>query len=142
MHTVLYRSRARAGLLASDLNAIIATAEARNASLGVTGLLLYGDLPAVAGAPGEFVQWLEGSEQPVEALFERIASDRRHFDVETLARGPIAEIARRSGVVRPDGRLFGRWAMGLVRLSQLPATLPGFLGFARDWDRTTLPHAA
>ncbi|WP_412062573.1 BLUF domain-containing protein [Rubrivirga sp. IMCC45206] len=142
MHTVLYRSRARAGLLAPDLNAIIATAEAHNPTIDVTGLLLYGELPAVPGAPGEFVQWIEGPEPAVEGLYARIKADPRHFDVETLARGPVSATARRSGVVRPDGRLFGSWAMGLVRLSELPATLPGFLGFARDWDRTTLPRAA
>ena len=62
MHALLYRSRARPGLLAGDLNAIIETAESRNRAIDVTGILLYGQLAIVAGAPGEFVQWIEGPE--------------------------------------------------------------------------------
>ena len=142
MHALLYRSRARPGLLASDLNAIIETAEDRNHQLGVTGLLLYGQLPAVPGAPGEFVQWIEGDEEAVEGLYGDIAHDHRHFDPEVLARGPIAELTANSGIVTTVGRLFPAWSMGLVRLSELPATLSGFLEFARGWDGEVLSAAA
>lgn len=134
MYALLYRSRARPGLLASDLNAIIGTAEARNPEIDVTGLLLYGQLAVVPGAPGEFVQWIEGDEPAVEALYAAITTDRRHFDPEVLARGPIRELQGASGAFMSSGRLFPEWSMGLVRLSELPATLSGFLDFARDWD--------
>jgi len=136
MYALLYRSRARPGLLASDLNAIIETAETRNRQLDVTGLLLYGQLETFADAPGEFVQWIEGPEASVEALFAEISSDDRHVDVEVLERGPLAELAP------TDERLFPTWSMGLVRLSELPATLTGFLRFADEWDRKTLRSAA
>ncbi|PAP78049.1 BLUF domain-containing protein [Rubrivirga marina] len=135
MYALLYRSRARPGLLASDLNHIIETAEARNSDLDVTGLLLYGQLAVVPGAPGEFVQWIEGTEEAVEGLYAEIATDKRHFDPEVLARGPIRELQGANGAFVPSGRLFPTWSMGLVRLSELPATLSGFLEFARDWDR-------
>ena len=141
MHAVLYRSRARPGLLAGDLNAIIDSASRRNAAMGVTGLLLYGLLQAVPGAPGEFVQWLEGDRESVEAVVERIEADGRHFDVEVLARGPLAEVAA-GAPVSAGGRLFPSWSMGLVRLAELPATAAGFLRFAATWDRQTLPLAA
>ncbi len=142
MHALLYRSRARPGLLASDLNDIIATAEGHNPSIGVTGLLLYGELTAIPGAPGEFVQWIEGPEEAVEALYARIEADPRHFESSVLARGPVAELQSGTGLHLVPNRLFSSWAMGLVRLSELPATLSGFLRFAREWDEETLSAAA
>lgn len=135
MHALLYRSRARAGLLASDLNDILASAQDRNRTLDVTGLLLYGELEVVPGAPGEFVQWIEGPEAAVEALYDVIREDPRHTEIEMLDRGPLAEgapdLAQRATA---EGRLFRDWDMGLVRLSELPATLDGFLRFAASWD--------
>ena len=64
MHAVLYRSRARPGLVAADLNAIVGAARAYNGPAGLTGVLLYGELGWVPGAPGEFVQWIEGPDRP------------------------------------------------------------------------------
>ena len=143
MHALLYRSRARAGLLASDLNDIVATAQARNRQLGVTGLLLYGELEVVPGAPGEFVQWIEGSQGAVDDLYGVVAGDPRHTEVEVLGRGALARLT--AGVLpttaRPGGRLFADWDMGLVRLSELPATLDGFLRFATSWDAESQAHA-
>ena len=115
MHALLYRSRARPGIMAADLNQIIETAQGRNRQLDVTGLLLYGELPAVPGAPGEFVQWVEGPEEAVEELYGLIESDARHFDIETLARGTVRELTEQKGVALADGRLFPAWSMGLVR---------------------------
>ena len=136
MHALLYRSRARAGLLASDLNDILATAQGRNHQLGVTGLLLYGELEVVPGAPGEFVQWIEGPEGAVESLYRRIQNDPRHTEVEVLGRGPVAQLAPDASAQNqaPEGRLFPTWDLGLVRLSELPATLDGFLRFATSWN--------
>lgn len=134
MYALLYRSRARPGLTASDLNEIIATALRRNAELGVTGLLLYGRLEILATAPGEFVQWIEGDEDAVTSLYEIIESDRRHLDVEVLARGSIREITNAMGAESSGERLFPAWSMGLVRLAELPATASGFLRFAATWD--------
>ena len=134
MYALLYRSRARPGLLASDLNAIISTAEERNRQSGVTGLLLYGQLEAVPGAPGEFVQWIEGAEDDVEALYADIKDDPRHFDMDVVARGPVGQLQGSRQPFATSDRLFPEWSMGLVRLSELPATLSGFIEFARDWD--------
>lgn len=131
MHTLLYRSSARPGLLASDLNDIINESVARNPALGITGLLLHGRLEAVAAAPGEFVQWIEGPEDAVESLYERIEDDPRHTDADVLHRGPTDDLAGR-GINLEDGRLFPDWSMRLVRMAELPATLDGFLRFAAD----------
>lgn len=144
MHALLYRSRARAGLLASDLNDIIETARTRNRQLAVTGLLLHGRMEALPGVAGEFVQWVEGPEESVESLFALIENDPRHTEVEVLARGSSASLCGRARTVPvdTDGRLFPSWSMGLVRLSELPATLSGFLGFVREWDGDLTAAAA
>lgn len=144
MHALLYRSRARSGLLARDLNDIVATAQERNRQLDVTGLLLHGRFQAIPSAPGEFVQWIEGPEDHVEQLFAEIEEDGRHADVDVLARGPVDDLTSRSHttVDTTSGRLFPTWSMGLVRLAELPATLDGFLRFASDWDGQVLATAA
>lgn len=144
MHALLYRSRERPGLLASDLNDIIETAQARNGAVGVTGLLLNGHLEVIPGAPGEFVQWLEGPEDDVERLFSYISGDARHTGVDVLARGPLHDVLSGSHVdVRAEaGRLFPSWSMGLVRLAELPATLDGFLRFVAEWDGEAYPVLA
>ena len=124
-YALLYQSRATRGLDTSDLRAILETAVVRNEALDVTGLLVYGEMAKLPGVPGLFVQWLEGPEAAVRALYERIAMDSRHTDVQTLGEGP-SEVFTGS-----DGRLFPAWAMAVKRLSDVPATLHGFLEYAR-----------
>ena len=144
MYALLYRSRARPGLLADGLNDIVETARARNRSLSVTGLLLHGQMEALPGVAGAFVQWIEGPEEAVESLFADIERDGRHADVEVLARGPLADLkaASRAGAESAgEGRLFPAWSMGLVRLAELPATLGGFLQFASEWNGDALTVA-
>jgi hypothetical protein len=142
MHALLYRSRARPGLLADDLNDIIETAEARNRRLGVTGLLLHGRMEALPGVAGEFVQWLEGPEEAVETLFGNIERDGRHTGIEVLGRGPLAQLAAEAHVGARGERLFPAWSLGLVRLAELPATLSGFLRFVAEWDGDRLAAVA
>lgn len=141
MYALLYRSRERSGLQAADLNAIIETATERNQQLGVTGLLLSGHMEVIPGAPGEFVQWLEGPEEAVEGLYGKISDDDRHSEVEVLARGPLDEIlaSSRLDVDLEGDRLFPDWSMALVHLAELPATRDGFLRFALDWDGEVSP---
>lgn len=126
LYAVLYQSRAARGLDASDLRDILETAVVRNAAHDVTGLLVYGEMAKLPGVPGLFVQWLEGPEASVRALYERIAGDPRHADVETVAEGPT------EAFTGTDARLFPAWAMAVKRLSDVPATLHGFLEYARQ----------
>lgn len=146
MYALLYRSRSRAGaqFLARDLNDIIEAAERNNPDLGVTGLLLYAELEIVPGAPGSFLQWIEGPQESVESLFATIEADERHTAIQVLGRGDSSDLASRGTTVLADhlGRLFPIWSMGMVRLSELPATLDGFLDFARTWDGRSLSRAA
>ena len=75
----------------AELQSLLAPSVWRNRALGVTGMLLY--------AHGGFMQLLEGEEEAVKALFDRVRRDDRHRRVTVLVQGPVAE------------RTFADWAM-------------------------------
>lgn len=77
---------------ADELRAILDVSVKNNALIDVTGMLLYLD--------GNFLQLLEGRQEDVEALYDRIEQDRRHM-------GPVLSRSKNSE------RLFPDWAMGL-----------------------------
>lgn len=79
---------------AQDLPAILDWSHRVNPGLEVTGVLCYLD--------GVYMQYLEGEEDAVEALFKSIQADTRHMGVTQLDR---REIPRRS---------FPDWAMALL----------------------------
>lgn len=92
---------------------ILATSQANNARVGVTGALLFNG--------GAFAQVLEGPRRAVEATFERIQRDPRHGDVAVLQCAPVAD------------RGFPRWSMAFVGQSPrgraLWAEIAGRTGF-------------
>lgn len=73
------------------IEAIVATARARNAALDVTGALLSTET--------RFAQVLEGPADSVEAVLASISRDPRHQDVRVVIDQDLPE------------RRFGRWAM-------------------------------
>lgn len=93
---LIYRSHSL--ILAADrkreLGEIFSVARSKNKKRAVTGALLITE--------DQFVQALEGPEQVVRPLYERICEDRRHDKVELLENGDV------------PGRVFGRWAMAKV----------------------------
>lgn len=108
-----------------DLEQILTAARRNNRVIGVTGMLLYDE--------GSFIQALEGDEDTVEALFERIEMDPRHHDANVLMRGCAEQ------------RDFPDWSMGFHDTSV--GVLPGqndFLrrGFSRDAMDLTVVHKA
>lgn len=125
VHAVLYQSLATRAFTMPDRDQILDVSVRWNDSHGVTGRLLYGEMSRLPGIPGQFLQWLEGPETAVTETFERIRQDPRHTDVRVLARGLASELTG------ADARLFPAWAMSVHRLSELPATLYGFLAYAR-----------
>ena len=64
------------------IEAILAAARARNAALGITGVLYYD------GA--YFLQVLEGPQAGLAEVFASILADDRHGDVRIVERGPVA----------------------------------------------------
>lgn len=79
------------GFDSSMLANILATARRRNAAEDITGALVC--------RPDIFLQLLEGPASKVEILFERIAKDDRHLEVNVLVRAPT------------NDRLFEKWSM-------------------------------
>ena len=103
---LMYASRATAALDQEEVHSILRQSRAHNPPLGVTGVL------CVCPASRIFLQVLEGGRSAVNALYHRIAADRRHTDVELLSYEEIVE------------RRFAGWSMGQVDMSRLnPALL-------------------
>src|SRR5512139_2138456 len=101
---LLYASRAVPAVDHEALIAILKKSKANNLTLGVTGVLCFSE--------GIFLQVLEGGRGPVNRLYNRIAGDSRHTDVELLCYEEIGE------------RRFAGWSMGQVDMSRLnPALL-------------------
>lgn len=95
LFALTYVSEASRDLLDYELDAILLDARLFNASLGVTGALLYCD--------GRFFQLLEGDEYAVGQAFARIEQAGSHRDIKKLWSGAIA------------ARFFDSWHMGFVR---------------------------
>ncbi len=70
---------------------ILTASRRNNAKAGLTGALIYDN--------HTFLQWIEGEETEIRAVFERISSDHRHSDIKLLL------------VRKLDGRWFPDWSM-------------------------------
>ncbi|WP_010164122.1 BLUF domain-containing protein [Sphingomonas sp. PAMC 26617] len=92
MQRILCISTAREKLDAIELDSILKVSRRNNAAVGVTGLLVVGGR--------RFLQVLEGPDDQVAAVFDRISRDDRHFAVVKLSKKTV------------ETRLFGEWAMG------------------------------
>ena len=101
---LMYASRAVPTIDQEELIAILRKSKANNPAVGVTGVLCFSE--------GIFLQVLEGGRSGVNKLYNRIASDDRHTNVELLCYEEIGE------------RRFAGWSMGQVNMSRLnPALL-------------------
>jgi len=94
---LIYNSAANEEFTEEALSTLLTKARNKNASLGITGMLLHVD--------GCFFQVLEGPEDAVNALAETITRDPRHGRMTTIIKEPIAR------------RAFGEWTMGFTRMS-------------------------
>ncbi len=101
---LIYRSHSRIPDVTErqELGNILRTARANNAASGLTGALLLYDR--------WFAQVLEGPQDSVMAVFDRIRADTRHDAVEIREQSPAAP------------RLFTRWAMANVGEHHEPDT--------------------
>ena len=92
MYHLVYTSNANLGLTETELQGQLAHWRSTNASLNITGLLLF-------STEGNIMQVLEGEALEVQRLYAVIAADVRHRNVVKLADGPV-----------PD-RAFADWSM-------------------------------
>ena len=94
--TITYTSLARLDLQDTDLEDIHRSARDHNALDGVTGLLVFNGT--------HFLQIIEGSEQAIEDLVERLRKDQRHTGFEIRDRRKV------------EARSFPDWSMEMVRV--------------------------
>ncbi len=116
LFSLVYASTATSHFDDDALAALLRHARDKNASRDITGLLLY--------RSGRFVQFLEGPETAVRALYEAIERDPRHTGVRTLNEG------------RPGGRQFADWTMAYQAVTEPSGPPPpGFRSTFDDLDR-------
>jgi len=103
---------------ASTLNDIAEVSIAHNKAENISGILCYGN--------GYFFQYIEGSEQALTNLKNRILKDNRHKDIQTLAFSAIEE------------RRFTGWSLRSIILERWmlkDSKVKEFLPFKPyDWD--------
>lgn len=100
---LMYASRAVPAIDQDALHAILRQSKSRNPESGITGVLCFSE--------GIFLQVLEGGRSAVNALYNRIAADPRHTQVELLSYREIGE------------RRFAGWSMGQVNMARLNRAL-------------------
>jgi hypothetical protein len=98
LKSLTYTSRAQLDLCDEDLLAIHESARHFNALNGVTGLLIF--------EGGRFLQIVEGPEDAIGELVERLRRDTRHSAFEVRDERQVSE------------RSFPDWAMELVHVGQ------------------------
>ncbi|HEA22048.1 hypothetical protein LCGC14_0651750 [marine sediment metagenome] len=91
MYCIIYRSTTHSVLTQLQIQNLLNQAKDFNRKNQITGCLLY--------YHHEFVQYLEGEEKVVTALFDKIKKDIRHYNVDLLVSGFIY------------GREFKNWSM-------------------------------
>ena len=113
MLSLVYVSTSVKPLNDEELLDILKISRENNSSKDVTGLLLY--------KGGNFMQVLEGPDEAVEALYEKIKADPRHKDVNVLSREQIS------------ARQFPAWEMAFQNLDNPEVkNEPGYSQFLQD----------
>jgi hypothetical protein len=110
---IVYVSFSSDELSENELKTLLQEVRTKNEEQQVTGLLLYND--------GSFIQVIEGSQQTIRNLFERIRGDHRHTNVVKLLEEPIQK------------RAFPDWSMGFRKISpEQSSAIPGFSNFMHE----------
>ncbi|HEX8348318.1 MAG TPA: BLUF domain-containing protein [Hymenobacter sp.] len=92
VHQIVYTSSATDAMGDEQLKSLLLQARATNHDLRITGILLFSD--------GLILQVLEGEEDVVRSLYDKIRHDPRHTHVMTLSDGAV------------ERRVFPDWSMG------------------------------
>jgi hypothetical protein len=113
LYEIIYTSLASEPMTEEELTQLLDKARRHNQSVHVTGMMIY--------HRREFMQLLEGEQDDVIELYDKIAGDPRHQQIHKLWDGPIAE------------RSFTGWTMAFVTPEGLPLTQRE--GYASLFDR-------
>lgn len=113
MLSLIYVSSSVKLLSDAELLDILKVSRENNTSKEITGLLLY--------KGGNFMQVLEGPDEVVDALYEKIKADPRHKDVSVISREQIS------------ARQFSAWEMAFQNLDNPTIkNEPGYSQFLHD----------
>ena len=82
----------------ADIHDILHTSRRYNSENEITGCLIY--------SKKIFIQLLEGDQNVIDPLYQRIEKDKRHFNVEVLYTS------------NTDKRIFSKWAMAYLSLEE------------------------
>ncbi|GEM_PF-360350 len=99
MRSTVYLSKANVPFSKQDLDTLVAISERRNKLIDITGYLCFFN--------NRFFQYIEGQEDDVEMLMEKIRADTRH---RILYESDIEEI---------DRRAFTSWSMKQLKTKEL-----------------------
>ncbi|WP_145478031.1 BLUF domain-containing protein [Stenotrophomonas rhizophila] len=116
LHAFAYVSEAVEGIDGSDIDRVLAAASSFNKVTGVTGVLMFDGQ--------RFLQYLEGPDDGVASVEQRVLNARSHVRIRELARGEVAT------------RHFPRWTMASSRIERgvmsaiVDADWPGFTAAA------------
>ncbi|WP_158826347.1 BLUF domain-containing protein [Mucilaginibacter lacusdianchii] len=119
---LIYISRATGVMLDEDLKKIGHESQSWNEVHALTGMLLH--LRGELGAPGygRFMQVLEGPENEVRYIFDKIRQDKRHYNIIKMSEGPIAK------------RNFKTWSMGVEAMDmETYLNQPGYFELTDDF---------
>jgi hypothetical protein len=112
LYRLVYYSEAADNLTIQDVKSISAKASIKNASLLISGGLLY--------CESKFLQVLEGGISPVNKLFETILRDPRHKNVNLIE------------FKRVQKREFDGWDMSLVFFPTSHDFYPEYIKYSGD----------
>lgn len=123
MYYMIYVSQAKKPMDPAELEQLLLTSRTWNTTKALTGLLIY--RYSSDEKSGHFMQMLEGDQDKVRALYDKIKIDKRHHTVLVIDEGNIEQ------------RMFSDWAMGFKNIDD--ATLAGLPGYARFGESTFDP---
>ncbi|WP_020161578.1 phosphate-starvation-inducible PsiE family protein [Methylobacter marinus] len=118
MIRLIYASTALKDWSAEDLLGLLKTCRTNNSARDITGVLIY--------LRRTFFQILEGEDETVNDVFEKIRNDKRHKDVTLLEKRTI------------DEREFPYWSMGFEKLDDFDLT--SIKGFSHILDKDFTPE--
>jgi len=114
MISLMYVSNTDKNYSEAELEVMLASFCRKNASIGVTGVLIY-------NGAGTFIQIIEGDEEDIDPLYKKILNDPRHNRINCLRRKKI------------EDRQFPAWRMGFRNLSKDAIKgHPNFVDFFND----------
>ena len=122
MYYLIYISKAAKLMEDDDLEYLLAESRAWNEDHHITGMLLYVQGRFLDKVEGRFMQLLEGDKEEVLYIYNKIASDSRHYRLIVLSQD------------EKEDRHFKTWTMGYKPLDyETFKSLPGFFKLDDDF---------